>query len=148
MTHRDTQEAHAAGECPCPLTEFVWDEGERATGQNERGAAVTIGGPDGWRPDELLALALEAEYFRALRAAAGDRGVEVLGYLSAATGERAPAGTHELLILKPCLVLPPDIDADAVASILRAALEGSPWLRALGSRVRLEPGSVIVERET
>jgi hypothetical protein len=126
-----------------PSAELVWDAAGRATVTAGGAAPIHIGGPDGWSPAGLLAVAASACVMHRIAALAETEHLEMLGYVSTAG---PPAGDPPRIEIAACVAVASEDDASRVRAILAAAVDDAAVGGALRNLVSVDARvSVIPE---
>jgi organic hydroperoxide reductase OsmC/OhrA len=128
----------------CPV-ELVWDRGCAGTAQAASGSALEVAPEGAWTPEQLLVAAIEASLLISFMELAADDGLEVLGYVSAATRLDDP-GADEIVV-RPCVTVGRTDERARVERVLARALERSPIARALRPAVRVEADVIALGDE-
>ncbi len=121
------------------VTELVWDIDACGTCTGSEGITIRAGEDGDWQPEQLLALAFESELMSGFMRLARQRGLEVLGYVSAAQYRQGEAGTpRPRLCIHPCVVVGSRSDAERARGLMAEAYARCELAGLLRDRPRLE----------
>jgi organic hydroperoxide reductase OsmC/OhrA len=120
------------------VIELVWDSVRLGTGTGPSGSSLIAGEGAAWSPDDLLAMAAASCLMRTFLRLAAEDDVPVLGYVTSATLEFSSAESPAVRV-RPCIVVPIDIEPEQVLSLCRRVTEVSPVAKVLAGRLAVEP---------
>ncbi len=134
--------------CGAPrVTELVWDIDACGTCTGVEGATIRTGPTGEWEPDQLLALGLESDLMVTFLRLARQRGLQILGYVSAAHFHRADRpGRTPRVCVHPCVVVGSTTDAAHARGVMAEAYARWELAMLLRDPPRLEFEVTTVEQ--
>ena len=130
------------------VTELVWDIDASGTCTGSDGATIRTGEGGDWDSEQLLALALESDLMESFLRLARQRGLAVLGYVSAAHFHPADrTGNPARLCVHPCVVVGSAAAAKFARGLMAEAYARWDLARLLRERPRLEFDVTTVEEQ-
>ncbi len=130
------------------VTELVWDVDACGTCAGNEGATIRTGDDGDWRPEQLLALSLESDLMSGFIRLARQRGLRVLGYVSAAHFHPRAAGrARSHLCVHPCIVVGSQADAERARGIMAEVYAHSELVALLRDAPRLELDVTAIDEQ-
>jgi uncharacterized OsmC-like protein len=115
------------------MIELVWDAGRIGTARTSSGLTLAVG-PEDLPPADLLGAAAAGCLMQAFLDAAGEAGIDILGYMATADVESASGSDRPIVRLHSYVVVPTAVTESQIARLADVARSRSSVARLLGDR--------------